>query len=217
MTFDQAMASPPQPAASKRAAPAVDDRARENTAAARRVELADAEEAVDRLRKAAAGGGPPKRQSVAEGIRAFVAPLVAAGEDEEEAAGWLEVRDGDDWTRLWASLATGDLGPALDLAQSPGAPRAERILLAGCEVDARIVDDDRFAFVVSHAHQRPREFSTQNKLTRRQWVSVLTQVVRDHAKKSRAADLKISSPAGRQLKAAERRLSLAQAREDGDR
>eukprot|EP00635_Sarcinochrysidales_sp_CCMP3193_P007410 CAMPEP_0118898270 /NCGR_PEP_ID=MMETSP1166-20130328/5330_1 /TAXON_ID=1104430 /ORGANISM="Chrysoreinhardia sp, Strain CCMP3193" /LENGTH=431 /DNA_ID=CAMNT_0006837365 /DNA_START=90 /DNA_END=1385 /DNA_ORIENTATION=+ len=133
----------------------------------------------------------------------------------EEAAGWLHdtTKASKGPRRRWFVLKHhADLGPFLEYAVAPGSPALGRILLAGCEVVAleeeeeeggdvgrRTADEHQrerrqqrtqpfFSFCVAHQHQRRRDLACVNVQTRKQWVSVLGQLIRDHAKAQRAQE-----------------------------
>ena len=117
----------------------------------------------------------------------------------EEAAGWLHEKR-DDWKRRWFVLKQGEFGPYLESAVAPGSPPLARILLAACDVVALDDDGSRFfSFCIAHPHQKRRDLCCVNIQTRKQWVSVLGQLIRDHAKADRAKDtafLDLVDPSG---------------------
>jgi hypothetical protein len=192
-------------------------------AAARSEELAEAASAVEAARKA----GPASPPSMFGGLIAAAVDAVAPSDGPlfrtenvpEEAAGWLHRRGKRGaWARAWVVLrVNAAIGPFLEVAARPDIAIAERVVLAGCEVAVDESGDGggaRFAFVITHPHQAPCHLASLNQLTRKQWVSVLLQLVRDHARNARQSD-QGGTPADRRLKTACRRLSLARAREEG--
>ena len=225
-TMDEALAAPP-PAAAAAAADTDDDsesgRAEDDAlAAARAAELALARDSVAAAERVAAKAPPP---SAFDRVSGFLAPLVravapadpvfATADDEEEAAGWLHRRVGRGWDRQWVALRQNDVvGPFLEFSPTPGArDLVGRLVLSGCDVAA--VDEsegDRFAFKIAHAHTQDCVLSSVNRLTRKQWVGVLTQLMREHAVKSRKADQQLAGAGEKRLQSARRRLSLAAAR-----
>lgn len=128
----------------------------------------------------------------------------------EEAAGWLYVRIDGAWRRKWFVLRTNaQVGPFMDYSTAPGAAKLGRVVLHSCDVKA--IDKNNtengkaiekgethkqpgaqnsgaFEFVVSHPHQHQCLLSCVNLQTRRQWVSVIGQLVREHAQAERQAD-----------------------------
>ncbi|KAJ8602835.1 hypothetical protein CTAYLR_002631 [Chrysophaeum taylorii] len=105
---------------------------------------------------------------------------------QEEAAGWLHHETSK---RRWFVLRSNEIvGPFLEYFAAPGGKRFGRIMLHGCEISAGSDADSMFEFIVAHPHQRTARLSCVNLQTRKQWVSVLSQLIREHAQAERQAD-----------------------------
>lgn len=165
-------------------------------AAGRAAELAAAEESLRYARSLLAGeekdeepAPPPASNDVSYILWDLLFKKDDVYDDSvEEAAGWLITSE----KRRWFVLRTSErVGPFLEIFSDPGvAVPLSRIILHGCQVEsvAETDDEDTFNFTISHPHQRTKKISCVNRQTRIQWVSVISQLIREHAQSERLAD-----------------------------